>query len=115
MLTLARLSVLLFAVVVEMSLGFVTPPAPRRTSCTFQRSMVHQITQPHCRDKVALCMADEDESLSTKDDSSERETAEESVAVVEEEEDAPYPVDAPSPLLLASSMVLAISSVGTYK
>jgi hypothetical protein len=109
MFSLARCSLLIFAVVVNMSLGFITPPPRRTSSCnTFQRSMVHQITQP--RDRVVTLFMAEDES--TKD-SSDVETAEKPVAVVEEEVSR-YPVDAPSPLLLSSAMVLAIASVGTY-
>mmetsp|Transcript_8109 Transcript_8109/g.20333 ORF Transcript_8109/g.20333 Transcript_8109/m.20333 type:complete len:155 (+) Transcript_8109:52-516(+) len=37
-----------------------------------------------------------------------------SVAVVEEDELQPYPIDLPSPLLLASSMILAIVGTGTF-
>ena len=40
--------------------------------------------------------------------------AEETTAVAQKEEEKKYPIDVPSPILLASAMVLAISAVGTF-
>mmetsp|Transcript_8107 Transcript_8107/g.20327 ORF Transcript_8107/g.20327 Transcript_8107/m.20327 type:complete len:157 (+) Transcript_8107:93-563(+) len=52
---------------------------------------------------------EEDSNISGGSSSSSR-----TAAVVEEDESQPYPIDLPSPLLLASSMILAIVGTGTF-
>eukprot|EP00529_Nitzschia_sp_RCC80_P035662 CAMPEP_0113483014 /NCGR_PEP_ID=MMETSP0014_2-20120614/23216_1 /TAXON_ID=2857 /ORGANISM="Nitzschia sp." /LENGTH=180 /DNA_ID=CAMNT_0000376549 /DNA_START=51 /DNA_END=593 /DNA_ORIENTATION=- /assembly_acc=CAM_ASM_000159 len=51
---------------------------------------------------------EEDSNISGGSSSSSR-----TAAVVEEDESQPYPIDLPSPLLLASSMILAIVGTGS--
>lgn len=103
----------------------VLPPRPSSRSIL---SKSHHCHQYHHNNRVVPCyMALKDESTNVSNDETEETDTTTSVASqqqeptpvvaatteVKEDDEQPYPVDLPSPVLLATSMVSAIAGVGT--